>query len=36
MLHKMPYYLFGRDHKVADYSIDHPSCSKQHAVICHR
>ncbi|EMR11814.1 hypothetical protein PNEG_00240 [Pneumocystis murina B123] len=26
-------YLFGRDRLVADIPLDHPSCSKQHAVI---
>ena len=26
-------YLFGRDHTLVDIPIDHPSCSKQHAVI---
>lgn len=26
-------YLFGRDHSIADIPIDHPSCSKQHAVL---
>ncbi|XP_004289155.1 PREDICTED: FHA domain-containing protein DDL-like [Fragaria vesca subsp. vesca] len=26
-------YLFGRERRVADVPIDHPSCSKQHAVI---
>ncbi|KAG4303954.1 hypothetical protein PORY_002607 [Pneumocystis oryctolagi] len=26
-------YLFGRDRMVVDIPIDHPSCSKQHAVI---
>ena len=26
-------YLFGRDHVVVDIPLDHPSCSKQHAVI---
>jgi hypothetical protein len=26
-------YLFGRERRVADIPTDHPSCSKQHAVI---
>jgi len=26
-------YLFGREHKVADIPVDHPSLSKQHAVL---
>ncbi|KAJ1929867.1 hypothetical protein IWQ60_000828 [Tieghemiomyces parasiticus] len=29
-------YLFGRDRKVADIPVDHPSCSKQHAVLQYR
>ena len=32
-IHKQSAYLMGRDRKVADIPIDHPSCSKQHAVI---
>lgn len=30
------YYLFGRDRAVADIPTDHPSCSKQHAVLQYR
>jgi smad nuclear-interacting protein 1 len=26
-------WLFGREASVCDYTLDHPSCSKQHAVI---
>lgn len=26
-------YLFGRDRMVADIPVEHPSCSKQHAVL---
>ena len=26
-------FLFGRDCKVADIPVDHPSCSKQHAAL---
>ena len=26
-------WLFGRERAVADYTIEHPSCSKQHAVL---
>ena len=26
-------YLIGRDRAVVDIAVDHPSCSKQHAVI---
>ncbi|KNZ73303.1 Smad nuclear-interacting protein 1 [Termitomyces sp. J132] len=29
-------YLIGRDQLVADIALDHPSCSKQHAVIQYR
>jgi len=29
-------YLLGRDRLVADIPIDHPSCSKQHAVLQYR
>jgi smad nuclear-interacting protein 1 len=32
-IHKQSAYLIGRDRLVADIAIDHPSCSKQHAVI---
>jgi len=29
-------YLLGRDRKIADIPVDHPSCSKQHAVFQYR
>jgi smad nuclear-interacting protein 1 len=32
-LHRASAFLFGRDREVADVPVDHPSCSKQHAVI---
>ncbi|XP_070568489.1 smad nuclear interacting protein 1-like [Ptychodera flava] len=32
-IHRQSAYLFGRDRKIADIPIDHPSCSKQHAVL---
>ncbi|KAF8448405.1 SMAD/FHA domain-containing protein [Terfezia claveryi] len=32
-LNTQPTWLFGRDRLVADIPVDHPSCSKQHAVI---
>jgi len=32
-LHRQSAYLIGRDRKVADIPSDHPSCSKQHAVL---
>ncbi|KAK9767869.1 hypothetical protein K7432_001975 [Basidiobolus ranarum] len=30
-IHRQSAYLVGRDRKVADIPVDHPSCSKQHA-----
>ncbi|KIY45187.1 SMAD/FHA domain-containing protein [Fistulina hepatica ATCC 64428] len=38
MLHiqRQSCYLVGRDRLVADIAVDHPSCSKQHAVIQYR
>ncbi|XP_045136539.1 FHA domain-containing protein DDL-like isoform X2 [Portunus trituberculatus] len=35
-LHRQSAYLIGRDRKVADIPTDHPSCSKQHAVLQYR
>jgi len=35
-IHRQSAYLIGRDRAVADIFIEHPSCSKQHAVIQHR
>jgi len=32
-LHRKSCYLFGRDRTVCDIPTDHPSCSKQHAVL---
>ena len=32
-LHTQSAYLFGRDRRVCDIPIDHPSCSKQHAAL---
>lgn len=32
-LHRQSAFLLGRDRKVADIPVDHPSCSKQHAVL---
>ncbi|CAE6455351.1 unnamed protein product [Rhizoctonia solani] len=32
-LHRQSAYLFGRDPKICDVHVEHPSCSKQHAVI---
>ncbi|KAG1906608.1 smad nuclear interacting protein 1 [Suillus fuscotomentosus] len=35
-IHRQSAYLIGRDRTVTDILIEHPSCSKQHAVIQHR
>lgn len=35
-IHRKSYYLLGRDTLVVDIPLEHPSCSKQHAVIQHR
>lgn len=35
-IHRQSAYLFGRDRKVADIPTEHPSCSKQHAVLQYR
>ena len=35
-IHRLSCYLFGRERRVADVPTDHPSCSKQHAVIQYR
>lgn len=35
-IHRQSAYLIGRDRKIADLPIDHPSCSKQHAVLQYR
>jgi smad nuclear-interacting protein 1 len=32
-LHRQSAYLFGREGRVADHVLAHPSCSSQHAVI---
>lgn len=32
-IYRQSAYLFGKDRSVADIPIDHPSCSRQHAVI---
>lgn len=32
-IHRQSAYLFGRDRTVVDVVLEHPSCSKQHAVI---
>ncbi|CDW53909.1 Smad nuclear interacting protein 1 [Trichuris trichiura] len=35
-IHRQSAYLFGRDRNIADIPVDHPSCSKQHAVFQYR
>ena len=35
-IHRQASYLLGRDRKVADVPLDHPPCSKQHAVLQYR
>ena len=35
-IHRQSAYLFGRERKIADIPVDHPSCSKQHAVFQYR
>ena len=35
-MHRQSAYLIGRDRKVADIPVDHPSCSMQHAVFQYR
>ncbi|XP_060607958.1 smad nuclear interacting protein 1-like [Ruditapes philippinarum] len=35
-MHRQSAYLFGRDRIIADIPVDHPSCSKQHAVYQYR
>lgn len=35
-IHRESAYLIGRDRKVVDIPIDHPSCSKQHAALQYR
>ncbi|XP_022082147.1 FHA domain-containing protein DDL-like [Acanthaster planci] len=35
-IHRQSAYLLGRERLIADVPIDHPSCSKQHAVLQYR
>ncbi|KAJ4459646.1 putative Smad nuclear-interacting protein 1 [Paratrimastix pyriformis] len=35
-LHRHPGFMFGRDRRIADIPLDHPSCSAQHAVLYYR
>jgi smad nuclear-interacting protein 1 len=35
-VHRSSAYLLGRERRIADIPVDHPSCSKQHAVLQYR
>ncbi|KAG5682826.1 hypothetical protein PVAND_012150 [Polypedilum vanderplanki] len=35
-IHRQSGYLIGRDRKICDIAVDHPSCSKQHAALQYR
>eukprot|EP01124_Arcella_intermedia_P000148 TRINITY_DN10077_c0_g1_i4.p1 TRINITY_DN10077_c0_g1~~TRINITY_DN10077_c0_g1_i4.p1 ORF type:complete len:139 (-),score=31.02 TRINITY_DN10077_c0_g1_i4:35-451(-) len=35
-IHQHSMYLLGRDRRVVDIPLDHPSCGKQHAVLQYR
>ena len=35
-MHRQSAYLIGKDRKVVDVPVDHPSCSRQHAVFQYR
>lgn len=35
-IHRQSAFLMGRDRKIADIPLDHPSCSKQHAALQYR
>lgn len=35
-IHRQSCFLIGRDRKICDIPVDHPSCSKQHAVLQYR
>ncbi|XP_053663025.1 uncharacterized protein LOC128712153 [Anopheles marshallii] len=35
-IHRQTCYLVGRDRRICDLPVDHPSCSKQHAVLQYR
>jgi smad nuclear-interacting protein 1 len=35
-IHRQSAYLFGRERKIADIPVEHPSCSKQHSVLQYR
>uniref|UniRef100_A0AC35TJ67 FHA domain-containing protein n=1 Tax=Rhabditophanes sp. KR3021 TaxID=114890 RepID=A0AC35TJ67_9BILA len=35
-IHRQSAYLIGKDKKIADFPVEHPSCSKQHAAFQYR
>ena len=35
-IHRQSAYLIGKDRKVCDIPVDHPSCSRQHAAFQYR
>lgn len=35
-IHRQSAYLIGRDKKICEIAVDHPSCSKQHAALQYR
>lgn len=35
-IHRQSCFLIGRDRKICDIPVDHPSCSKQHAALQYR
>uniref|UniRef100_A0A0N4Z6N7 FHA domain-containing protein n=1 Tax=Parastrongyloides trichosuri TaxID=131310 RepID=A0A0N4Z6N7_PARTI len=35
-IHRQSSYLIGKDRRIADFPVDHPSCSKQHAAFQYR
>lgn len=35
-VHRQSAYLMGRERKIVDFPLDHPSCSKQHAALQYR
>lgn len=35
-IHRQSAFLLGKDRKIVDLPIDHPSCSRQHAVLQYR
>lgn len=35
-IYRQSCYIFGRERRIADIPTDHPSCSKQHAILQYR